>query len=138
MAMEESEFVRIIGGITLNIKKEMKEQIVSIRQDVTNQPSRTWREKKVTLGSGITNIAFNDTNPNYVIVTNYSAGDVWVGDNANLDLVSNYDFKVVTKGRLQFLWGRGLDHLYLSGTGVVKVQSYQSDFDPSAVVSYVY
>jgi len=139
MAMEEEEFVRIIGGITKQLTKTMQDTVISVRKQVTEMPSRSWREKKFSLAVGeVAAVDFQDTSPNYVIFTNYSDTEImFIGSMGGLSS-TNFDFKVQPKSRVQWLWGRGLDRVYLLGNGVVNVQSYEADFDPSAVVSYVY
>lgn len=137
--MDENEFVRIIDGLSNQINKTIQATVISVRKQVVEMPSKSWREKKFPLIAGeVADIRFDDTSPNYVIFTNYSETEIlFIGSMGNLSM-DNFDFKVAPKSRIQWLWGRGLDHVYLLGDGVVNVQSYEADFDPSAVVSYVY
>jgi len=137
--MEDTELRMILDGIGSMFKQGLQDQIRSVRKTIVDMPSKTWREKKFALVAGeVADVRFDDTTPNYVIFTNYSETEIlFIGSMGNLTN-ANFDFKVAPKSRIQWLWGRGLDHVYLLGDGVVNVQSYEADFDPSAVVSYVY
>lgn len=139
MSLQEDEFIRILDGMAKTFTKAMQDNVMSLRKQVTEMPSRSWREIKFPLVVNVVaTVEFQDTSPNYVIFTNYSDTEImFIGSMGGLS-TTNFDFKVQPKSRVQWLWGRGLDRIYLLGNGVVNVQSYEADFDPSAVVSYVY
>ena len=129
----------LFDGMSQQFNKAMQEQTKTLKRHFVKMPSKSWRESRFTVLPGVVlDIPFLDTDPNYVVITNYSdTNTMTVGIMGNLS-ATLFDYKVPPKTRLQWVWGRGLDHLYVMGDGIINVQSYEADFDPAAITPYNY
>ncbi|MDP4240784.1 MAG: hypothetical protein Q8904_15080 [Bacteroidota bacterium] len=139
MSENLSPIEELLTALNSQTVKIIQTEMQKIQRRMIDMPTESWREQDFNLVAGVVaDVYFNDTKPNYTIFTNYSDTEVlFIGTMANLS-DTNFDFKVSPRSRIQWLWGRAMDHVYILGSGRVRVQSYAADFDPSAVVSYVY
>jgi len=121
--------------------KEVKSEKVILAYKVVPRnkakvtPETSKREKNVTTKAGdIVGLTFDDSKPNYVVVINQTASDVYVGTAGNIS-ATKYDYKIAAGKRFQCVYIDGLTDLnfFCVAAVTVRVMTYTAPLDPIAM-----